>query len=96
MNQRILLLLFVLSFIPTGLVSAQDAMPRILDMRQRAEVIDNVLEERIKTVLPELMRREGIDMWIVMAREYNEDPVIRTLLPAKWLAARRRRSRAPV
>jgi hypothetical protein len=36
------------------------------------------------------MRREGIQMWIVSAREYNEDPVIRSMLPATRLAARRR------
>jgi Xaa-Pro aminopeptidase len=36
------------------------------------------------------MRRENIDMWIVSAREYNEDPVIRSMLPATWQAARRR------
>ena len=36
------------------------------------------------------MRREGLDMWVVISREYNEDPIIRTLLPATWLAARRR------
>jgi Xaa-Pro aminopeptidase len=35
------------------------------------------------------MRREGFDMWVVISREYNEDPVIRTLLPATWHAARR-------
>lgn len=29
-------------------------------------------------------------MWLVISREYNEDPVIKTLLPAEWLAARRR------
>ncbi len=31
-----------------------------------------------------------MDMWIIIAREYNEDPVIRTMLPATWLNARRR------
>ncbi len=36
------------------------------------------------------MRNTGINMWIVVSREYNEDPVIETLLPATWLAARRR------
>ncbi len=29
-------------------------------------------------------------MWIIIAREYNEDPIIRTMLPATWLNARRR------
>jgi hypothetical protein len=35
------------------------------------------------------MRREGFDMWVIISREYNEDPVIRTFLPATWHAARR-------
>ena len=36
------------------------------------------------------MRREGIDMWIIISREYNEDPVMKTMLPSTWLSARRR------
>ncbi|MCX7552603.1 M24 family metallopeptidase [Marinicella sp. S1101] len=64
--------------------------PNILSLQQQAKVVDRLLEDKIKTVLPQLMRDNEIDMWIVMAREYNEDPVIRTLLPATWHAARRR------
>ncbi len=65
------------------------AEPNILPMRERARVIDRWLDVRIDTVLPELMRRTGIDMWIIVSREYNEDPVIRTFLPSKWQSARR-------
>lgn len=36
-----------------------------------------------------LMKRTGIDMWIIIAREYNEDPVIKTFLPSTWQSARR-------
>jgi hypothetical protein len=36
------------------------------------------------------MEREGFDMWIVIAREYNEDPVIMSLLPQPEMSARRR------
>jgi Xaa-Pro aminopeptidase len=36
------------------------------------------------------MDRAGIDLWLVIGREYNEDPVLATLLPATWLSARRR------
>ena len=64
-------------------------MPGILDPRQQAEVRDTWLKERFQTILPEIMRREGIDMWLLIAREYNEDPVMRTMLPATWLSARR-------
>lgn len=63
--------------------------PLILSQREQAKVIDEILDDRLRTVLPALMRREGFDMWIVMSREYNEDPVIKTLLPATWMAARR-------
>ncbi len=69
---------------------AQVEIPAVLPMRERAQVQDRWLEERLDTVVPALMRREGIDLWIVSAREYNEDPVIETMLPATWLAARRR------
>jgi hypothetical protein len=62
----------------------------ILPMRERALVVDGWLDARIDTVLPMLMQRTGIDMWIISAREYNEDPVIQTMLPATWLSARRR------
>ena len=62
----------------------------ILSMKERATTIDRLLEDKIQNYLPEIMRREGIDMWIVISREYNEDPVIKTMLPAIWLSARRR------
>jgi len=69
---------------------AQNLGPDILSMKERARVINELLEDKVQNYLPEIMRREGIDMWVVISREYNEDPVIKTLLPAEWLAARRR------
>jgi len=66
-----------------------EAQPLVLAQRDQARVVDELLEDRLRNVLPKLMRREGIDMWIVISREYNEDPVIETLLPATWMAARR-------
>jgi hypothetical protein len=63
---------------------------KILPLRARAEVRNRWLKERLETVLPEIMKREGFDMWLVIAREYNEDPTILTLLPEPAMAARRR------
>jgi len=63
--------------------------PTILSQRDQARLVDELLEDRLRTVLPNLMRREGFDMWVIVSREYNEDPIIRTLLPATWFAARR-------
>lgn len=63
--------------------------PFILPQREQARVIDEITEDRLKNLLPTLMRREGIDLWIVTSRENNEDPILKTMLPATWLAARR-------
>ena len=62
----------------------------VLTQREQAELIDSWLDVRINSLLPQLMTETGVDMWIVISREYNEDPVIRTMLPATWMAARRR------
>lgn len=64
--------------------------PSILPLRERAALRDAWLAERLASIVPGILREAGIDTWIVMAREYNEDPVIETMLPATWMAARRR------
>lgn len=63
---------------------------QVLNLKNQAEIIDEVLDDRINYLLPGLMEKHKIDMWIVVSREYNEDPIIKTLLPATWLSARRR------
>jgi len=63
---------------------------QVLPLREQAASVNAILAERLDTVLPGLMQQAGIDMWIVVSREYNEDPVLRTMLPAEWLSARRR------
>lgn len=61
-----------------------------LPLRDRAEIIDRILAERLDTLLPRLMREEGIDLWLLMSREYFEDPVTASMLDANSLHARRR------
>jgi hypothetical protein len=51
-------------------------------MRERAQFINQILDDRIQNLLPSLMRREGIDMWVLISREYNEDPILKTMLLA--------------
>ena len=63
---------------------------QILSEKERSEIRDEIIKDRLFNLLPQLMDQADIDMWIVMSREYNEDPVIRSMLPAKWFAARRR------
>lgn len=75
---------------PSGEAWADAYREKILPLRKRAEVKNAWLKERLDKVLPEIMKREGVDMWIVVAREYNEDPVIMSLLPEPMMYARRR------
>ena len=69
---------------------AQNILPGILEEKDRATLVDEILEDRLDNLLPRLMEREGIEMWIIISREYNEDPVMKTMLPSTWLNARRR------
>jgi Xaa-Pro aminopeptidase len=61
-----------------------------LPLRAQADVRDRWLTQRLLDLMPALMDRAGIDLWVVVGREHNEDPVLPTLLPATWLSARRR------
>lgn len=63
---------------------------KILPLRQQAAIQSGWLRGRLDTILPEIMAREGFDAWIVAGREYNEDPVLMTLLPPTAISARRR------
>lgn len=63
---------------------------RVLSHREQAGLVRGWLEKRFETVLPQIMRREGIDMWIVISREYNDDPVFRSLAPFETYSSRRR------
>ena len=93
MNTR-LLCLFALAALSALAARPHTALPEeppvVLPLRERAQIRDRWTAERLETIVPELLDREGFDMWILVAREYNEDPVVSTMLPATWLSARRR------
>ena len=83
MSKQLLLILFFFSVI----VSSKS---QVLSLREQSRVMDELLAERFDSLLPQLMQKNNIDMWIVMSREYNEDPVLRTMLPSTWPSARRK------
>ncbi len=59
-------------------------------LREQAAVRQQWLRQRVETVLPALMRKHGVDMWVIPMREYNEDPMFSSLVAPTTLAARRR------
>ncbi len=59
-------------------------------LREQAARQQRWLEQRLTTVLPGLLRKHGVDMWVIPMREYNEDPVFTSLVSPTTFAARRR------
>ena len=62
---------------------------QVLSLKERAVIVDQIQKDRLDNLLPQLMDDNGIDLWVLITREYNEDPVVKTLLPPTWLNARR-------
>lgn len=63
-------------------------MRQVLSLKDQAFLFDEVLQDRLDNLLPQLMKREKTSMWIVMNREYNEDPVYLTMVPRMCRTAR--------
>jgi len=94
---KIAKLFILLTFfgIAPGTISAQNYMQKlrhsdnILPEKERAAVVNRILQWRLDNIIPEIMNREDMDMWIVMCRETNEDPVFWSMLPEPLFHARR-------
>jgi hypothetical protein len=69
---------------------AAEMPPPLPPLREQEKVRQEWLKARLERVLPPLMRRHGVAMWIVLCREYNEDPVFFSLVSPSVMAARRR------
>ncbi len=85
---RVLALALLLCSLATSAARAE--LPPIQSHREQAAVMRGFLEGRFERLLPGLMRRHGIDMWIVVTREYNDDPIFRSMAPFTTYASRRR------
>lgn len=97
MRKNSLLAVGLLGVVGLGIVGGALAQTRDYDprrpfgtLREQARTQQAWLEERLERNLPMLMRKHGVDMWIVGMREYNEDPVFRALVSPTTFAARRR------
>ncbi len=90
MRRAVVLGLLSLSLV-SPVLGQQPAAERPLGtLREQAELRQGWLRARLETVLPRLMRENGVDLWIVAMREYNEDPVFHALVSPTTYFARRR------
>jgi hypothetical protein len=91
--KRVLLLGVVVAVAFAGLAQDQGrvipSVGHVLPERQRPDAVNAILKDRLDQLLPQLMREAGIDLWVVINREYAEDPVYLTLVPEPTFAARR-------
>lgn len=55
--------------------------PKVLPLRERAELVNDILADRLDTILPAIMREAEIDTWVIVCNEDNYDPVFRTMTP---------------
>lgn len=78
---------------PLNMRETEDSAPKlppVLSSRDRATTENRILAERLDTIIPAIMREQGIDMWLLVAREYFEEPVVASMLDAENMHARRR------
>jgi Xaa-Pro aminopeptidase len=59
-------------------------------LREQADMQQRWLRQRMDSVLPALMRKHGVEFWVIPMREYNEDPVFTSIVSPTTFAARRR------
>jgi len=69
-----------------GVTGVQD-FKNILPVKERAAVMEQWLLWRLDNIIPEIMRSEGIDMWVIICGENNEDPVYLTMMPEPEMMA---------
>ncbi len=88
-SRRMLSLLIVIALFAANPIAAESPKP-LPSLREQAEIQQQWLKLRLERVLPRLMRKHRVAMWLVICREYNEDPVFFSLVSPTVFAARRR------
>lgn len=79
-----------LFFLLLPLASPAAAVETLPPMREQHAIRQEWVKERLEKVVPALMRKHGVAMWLVVCREYHEDPVFFSLVSPSTMAARRR------
>ncbi|MBX7055320.1 MAG: M24 family metallopeptidase [Pyrinomonadaceae bacterium] len=64
-------------------------MPLLLTQREQMDVREQWLEKRLGGLLLPMMKRHGIEMWIVVNEEFHPDPVTEYLVPPIPMVGRR-------
>lgn len=64
-----------------GRTSSEKDFPVVLSIREQVATENHITRLRLETLLPQVMREAGFDMWIIPCQEDNVDAVFRTMTP---------------
>src|SRR5687768_15363690 len=64
-------------------------MPKLLPQREQADIRQQWLKKRLGSLLLPMMKRHGIEMWIVVNEEFHNDPVTPHITPMIPIVGRR-------
>jgi len=87
MQLKSLVLIFIVLFASVPLLAQNRTsepvppMPKLLSQLQQMEVREKWLEKRLGSLLLPMMKRHGIEMWIVVNEEFKSDPVTEHIVP---------------
>ncbi len=82
--------LIVISTFPSSIqAQTQKTLPKLLTVREQQALRETWLKKRLDTLLLPMMRREKIDMWIVVNEEFHADPVTAYIAPPLPYVGRR-------
>jgi len=76
-----IILITALLYANTTIADTEAIKNKILPLREQAKIQNDWLKWRIENILPQIMREAGIDLWLIINREYVEDPIFYTLAP---------------
>ena len=59
--------------------------PKVLNIRERVDLVNSITLKRLDLLIPKLMRETGLDMWIITCNEDDLDPIFKTMIPyGQW------------
>ncbi len=65
------------------------SMPKLLSQREQMDVREDWLKKRLGSLLLPMMKKHGVEMWIVVNEEFNSDPVTEHIVPPIPIVGRR-------
>jgi hypothetical protein len=77
----VLAVVLATSIAAAAVPEAQKSGPALLSIRDRAALVYKIVQKRLDTLLPRMMRETGIDMWVLSCNEDNLDPIFETMMP---------------